>query len=133
MPVCVEVDIEDQVVYLTCTGDITAEDLMEYEREYWAGPSHEGFHHYVDFCDCALNLDYSEVLMLATHAAPPDPSAYKGAKTALVVADEEQQQIVQFYKEARHSLCSPDIREIGVFLDPDEADLWVLNSTIEWG
>lgn len=37
--------------------------MMEYERRYWEGTEHEGFHHVIDLQVATLDIDYSEGLM----------------------------------------------------------------------
>lgn len=103
---------------------------MDYERRYWAGPEHEGYHHIVDLQVANVKIDLNEGLMLATHATPGDLSAYSGARSAFVVGDEKQQHLVEAYRDARHAMCSPKIREVGVFYDMQEAKAWVDASVV---
>jgi len=84
MPFSVHVNHPNSTITLVCWGDITIDDMMEYERRYWAGPEHEGYHHIVDLQVANVQIDYNEGLMLATHATPGDPNAYRGARSAFV-------------------------------------------------
>lgn len=95
--------------------------MMKYERLYWAGPEHEGYHHIVDL---------NEGLMLASRATPGDLNAYSGARSAFVVGNDEQQCLAEAYRDARHAMCSPRIREVGIFRDFVEAQAWVDASVV---
>lgn len=125
MPYSVRVNHLKHTITLVCWGDITIDDMMEYERRYWAGTEHEGYHHIVDLQVANLNIDFNEGLMLATHATPGDLDAYAGARSAMVVGNEDQRFLVEAYREARHAMCSPKIREVGVFEDMEKARAWV--------
>ena len=130
MPFSVRVNAGTRVVTLVCWGDITVDDLMEYERRFWGGSEHTGFHHVVDLQVATMKIGLDEGLMLATHATPIDLDAYSGARSAIIVNSEDQQILAEAYRDARHVMCSPKVREIGVFLDPDEAKLWIEASTV---
>ena len=125
MPYSVRVNTPAQIITLVCWGDITIDDMMEYERRYWGGPEHLGFHHIIDLQVARLKIDFNEGLMLATHATPSDPDAYRGARSAIVVSDDETEILAMAYRDARHAMCAPEIREICVFSDMDEAKAWV--------
>tara|TARA_R110002072_G_scaffold36524_3_gene107514 strand:- start:87 stop:500 length:414 start_codon:yes stop_codon:yes gene_type:complete len=130
MPFSVRVNSPKSTITLVCWGEITVDDLMEYERLYWEGPEHEGFHHIVDLQLAQLNIGLDEGLMLATHATPTDLNAYSGARSAMVAADEDQQFLLEAYREARHAMCSPSIREVAVFVDFELAKTWVDESVV---
>ena len=130
MPYSVRVNVAKSTITLACWGEITVDDLMEYERLYWEGPSHEGFHHIVDLQLAHLNIGLDEGMMLATHATPVDLHAYSGARSAMVAGNEEQQFLLEAYREARHAMCSPAIREIKVFEDAELAKEWVAESVV---
>lgn len=130
MPFSVRVNPQKSTITLLCWGAITVDDLMEYERLYWEGPDHEGFHHIVDLQLANLDIGLDEGMMLATHATPTDLNAYAGARSAMVVGDEDQHFLLEAYKEARHSMCSSTIREIGVFTDLDVAKTWIDESVV---
>ena len=130
MPFSVRVNNPKNRITLVCWGDITVDDMMEYERRYWAGPEHEGFHHIIDLQVSTLKFDLTDGLMLATHATPSDLNAYAGARTAIVVGDEEQQITATAYRDARHAMCNPDIREVGVFFTIEDAKAWVESSEV---
>ena len=83
---------------------------MEYERRFWGGPEHNGFHHVVDLQAANLKISLDEGLMLVTHVTPTDLNAYSGARSALIVSDEEQQFLAEAYRDARHQMCNPQIR-----------------------
>lgn len=125
MPFSVRVNEPKNTITLVCWGDITVEHMMEYERRYWGGPEHEGFHHIIDLQVARLKIGLDEGLMLATHATPADLDAYRGARTAIVVGDEDTQFLAELYKDARHAMCHPKIREIAVFEDIEDARTWV--------
>ncbi|HKI73884.1 MAG TPA: hypothetical protein VJ998_04540 [Pseudomonadales bacterium] len=130
MPFSVRVNEAKNIVTLVCWGDISVDDMMEYERRYWGGPEHEGFHHIVDLQVANLKIDYNQGLMLATHATPANLDAYKGARSALVVGNEETEIMCEAYRDARHAMCHPSIREIGVFQDMEQARLWLEESAV---
>lgn len=130
MPFSVRVNAQESTITLVCWGAITIDDMMEYERRYWGGTEHEGFHHVVDLQVAQLNIDLNEGLMLATHATPGDLDAYRGARSAIVVGDEEQAWLAEAYREARHAMCDPAIREVRVFEDMDKARVWLKESVV---
>lgn len=121
----VEVVKAQKTVRLTCTGDVALQDFLEYLRDYWIGPHNLGFHHYVDLRGAELKFDFGEVLALASQAAPADNLPYSNARTALVVSDEEQHDLCEFFMHARHQVCNPFIREVNVFYDASAADVWL--------
>jgi len=131
MPFSIRVNEPKNTITLVCWGDVTIEEMMEYERRYWGGTEHEGFHHIVDLQVANLKIDVNEGLMLATHATPADPDAYRGARSAMVVGNEDQRFLVELYRDARHSMCRPEIREVGVFEDIEEAKAWVDASVVK--
>jgi hypothetical protein len=130
MPFSVRVNEPKNTITLVCWGDISVDDMMEYERRYWGGTEHEGFHHVVDLQVASLNIDLNEGLMLATHATPADLNAYAGARSAIVVADEDTRFLAEAYRDARHLMCNPKIREVAVFLDMEEARAWINESVV---
>lgn len=130
MPFSVRVNMDSETITLVCWGEITVDDLMEYERRYWGGKEHEGWHHIVDLQLAELRISLDEGLMLATHATPTDLDAYAGARSALVVADDEQQFLAESYRDARHAMCEPSIREVGVFFDTEAAKRWTAESQV---
>ena len=86
--------------------------------------------HIIDLQLAELKISLDEGLMLATHATPVDLSAYAGARSALVVADEDQQFLAESYKDARHTMCAPSVREVGVFYDTEVAKSWIAESPV---
>lgn len=113
-----------------CWGDVTADEMLDYERRYWAGPEHEGFHHVIDLQVANFDLDVEQALMLATHATPVNLDAYSGARTAVVVANDHQRFIAEAYRDARHAMCNPKIREVAVFFEVEAARTWVESSIV---
>lgn len=132
MPFSVRVNKPRKTITLVCWGNINVDDMMEYERRYWGGPEHEGFHHIVDLQVAKLCIDFNQGLMLATHATPSNPDAYSGARSALVVGDEDTRILCEAYRDARHAMCHPSIREIGVFEDIEKAKAWIDESVVTW-
>lgn len=125
MPYSVRVNEQAKTITLACWSTITIDHLMDYERVYWGGFEHVGFHHIVDLQLAELNVSLEEGLMLATHATPIDLKAYSGARSAMVAADDEQEILLLAYRDARHAMCSPDIREVKVFRDLEAAKAWI--------
>lgn len=130
MPYSVRVNHPQSTITLVCWGTIRVEDMMDYERRYWEGPEHEGYHHIVDLQVAELDIDLNEGLMLATHATPVDANAYTGARSAIVVADDEQYSLALAYRDARHAMCAPSIREVGVFETMEDARAWIGESVV---
>jgi hypothetical protein len=125
MPYSVRVNEQAKTITLACWSTITIDHLMDYERVYWGGFEHVGFHHIVDLQLAELDVSLEEGLMLATHATPTDLKAYSGARSAMVAADDEQEILLLAYRDARHAMCSPDIREVKVFRDLELAKAWI--------
>ena len=132
MPFSVRVNHQTTTLTLACWGKINVADFMEYERRYWGGTEHEGYHHIVDLQLAELNIDLNEGLMLATHATPTNFDAYAGARSAIVVADDEQSFLAGAYRDARHSMCDPKMREVGVFEDAELAKAWINESLVTY-
>lgn len=130
MPISVRVNTDNETITLVCWGRISIDDMMEYERRFWGSSDHEGWHHIVDLQLAELDISLDEGLMLATHATPVDLNAYAGARSAMVVADEEQQFLVESYRDARHVMCPPEVREVGVFFDMEAAKRWIAEATL---
>lgn len=130
MPFSVRINETNRTITLVCWGDITIDEMMDYERRYWGGPEHEGFHHIIDLQVARLAFDLNDGLMLVTHATPANPDAYRGARSAIVVGDEETEILAIMYRDARHSMCSPKIREVAVFHDIEEAQAWTADSVV---
>lgn len=130
MPLDVNVDKDAMVVQLTCTGTMVASDLMDYEREFWIGDEHLGFHHLVDFRGCELRIEYADILVLATHASPTEDSPYMCARSAFIGGGEDQLEKLDFFKHARHQICEPAIREVGVFDDLREGREWLTAASV---
>ncbi|HKI73727.1 MAG TPA: hypothetical protein VJ998_03755 [Pseudomonadales bacterium] len=114
-----------RTVRVICTDEVSVEDFMDYLRDYWIGPHNLGYHHLVDFRQAIITLEFGEILKLVSHAAPTMDSNYSNARTALIVADEDQFELCEFFKHARHQICNPFIREVGVFYDIGAAERWV--------
>lgn len=125
MPYSVRVNEFSKTITLVCWSTITIDDLMEYERTFWGGPDHIGYHHIVDCQLSQINVTLEEGLMLATHATPTDLKAYSGARSAMVAADDEQEILLLAYRDARHAMCAREIREIKVFRDLEAAKAWI--------
>lgn len=125
MPYSVSVNKPKKTITLICWGNVTIDEMMDYERRYWGGPEHEGYHHIIDLQVAKLKIDLNEGLMLITHATPVDPDSYIGARSAIVVSDRETEALGDAYRDARHAVCSPKIREIRVFYDMQEAKAWI--------
>ena len=130
MPYSVRINETSRVVTLVCWGDIVVADMMEYERRVWGGPEHEGYHHIIDLQVARLQMDLNDGLMLVTHATAANPDAYRGARTAIVVSDDETEILAMTYRDARHAMCSPVIREVSVFHDLEQAKSWVRESQV---
>ena len=133
MPYSVRVNELNRTITLVCWGDVSVDEMMEYERRYWGGPEHEGFHHIIDLQVARLDFDLNDGLMLVTHATPTNPHAYRGARSAIVVGDEDTEILCIMYRDARHTMCKPEIREIAIFHDIEEAKAWALSSEVTYG
>lgn len=121
----VEVIKAEKLVRLTCVGDITLSDFIEYLRDFWIGPHNKGFHHLVDLRESNIKFDFGDILSLAAQARPANDLRYSNARTSLVVSSEDQYDRCEFFKHARHQVCNPFIREVEVFYDIDAAEHWL--------
>lgn len=130
MPYSVRVNDQKKTITLVCWGDVTVDDMMDYERRYWEGDEHEGYHHVIDLQVAKLRIDLNEGLMLATHATPANPEAYRGARSAIVVGEDDEYFLASAYRDARHAMCSPTIREVGVFEEMEAARTWIDEATV---
>lgn len=126
MALSVVVDYNSMVVYLSCSDIVAAQELMDYEREK-VGEDYQGYHCFADFRECLLDVEYSELLVLAVHAGSAATSPNCGARTAILVADRMQAEMMEFYREAHHEVCDPQVREIAIFRDMEVANAWVMD------
>jgi len=130
MPNTVSIDQDSLLIQLTWTDIVSVEELMEYERAYWQGNLLLGYNHCVDFRQCLLDIEFSELFALAAQTTPSGQANYKGARTALIVADDVQEELAEFYREARHQVCDPAIREVRVFRELDLAMDWIAEAVV---
>jgi hypothetical protein len=130
MPFSIRVNAPQKTITLLCWSTITIDDLMEYERSYWGGTEHEGFHHIVDLQLADIQVSLEEGLMLATHATPVNLNAYSGARSAMVIDGDEQEILLLAYRDARHMMCSSLIREVQVFDNIEKAKGWIDEATL---
>lgn len=130
MSFIVAVDHDKNIVDVKCNDVVCAQDLMDYEREYWVGEVHQGYHHCLDLRECLLDIEFAELFMLASHAVPKEANSYTGARTAILVADTLQEELATFYRDARHEFCPPEVREVAVFEDEARAHEWLNMGTL---
>ncbi len=114
------IDENLKLIHLTCSDIISAQDLVDYERDYWSEPRMLGFNQIIDFANVLWDVEFSELFMLAANATLQDGSI-TGLKTYVVVADAMQVELAEFYRDTRHEICPAHIREIIVCLDINEA------------
>ncbi|MDZ7684210.1 MAG: hypothetical protein U5O39_03720 [Gammaproteobacteria bacterium] len=62
MPYSVRVNHLKSTITLVCWGRIGVEEMMDYERRYWEGPEHEGYHHIIDLQVAKAWVDESVVV-----------------------------------------------------------------------
>ncbi len=130
MPHEVSVREPETLVQVIWRDLVTADDLMEYEREYFGSSRLASYHHLVDFRDCELDVGFNEMIMLASHATPTGQAPYLGARTAVLVRGEAQFERAEFYQHARHQVCDRGVREVCVFYEADDAYTWVAEATV---
>lgn len=114
------IDENLKLIHLTCSDIISAQDLVDYERDYWSEPRMLGFNQIIDFANVLWDVEFSELFMLAANATLQDGSI-TGLKTYVVVADAMQVELAEFYRDTRHEICPAHIRKIIVCLDINEA------------
>lgn len=120
MSLSVNIDENLKLIHLTCSDIISAQDLVDYERDYWSEPRMLGFNQIIDFANVLWDVEFSELFMLAANATLQDGSI-TGLKTYVVVADAMQAELAEFYRDTRHEICPAHIRKIIVCLDINEA------------
>lgn len=120
MSLSVNIDENLKLIHLTCSDIISAQDLVDYERDYWSEPRMLGFNQIIDFANALWDVEFSELFMLAANATMQDGSI-TGLKTYVVVAEAMQAELAEFYRDTLHEICSAHIREIIVCLDINEA------------
>ena len=126
MALSVVVDYNSTIVHLLCSDIVSTQELMDYEREK-VDEDYRGFHCFADFRECLLDMEYSELLVLAVHAGSASSSPNYGARTAILVADTMQAEMMEFYREAHHEVCDPQVREIAIFRELEDANAWVMD------
>jgi len=114
------IDENLKLIHLTCSDIISAQDLVDYERDYWLEPRMLGFNQIIDFANVLWDVEFSELFMLAANATLQDGSI-TGLKTYVVVADAMQVELAEFYRDTRYEICPAHIRKIIVCLDINEA------------
>ncbi len=120
MSLSVNIDENLKLIHLTCSDIISAQDLVDYARDYWSEPRMLGFNQIIDFANALWDVEFSELFMLAANATMQDGSI-TGLKTYVVVADAMQAELAEFYRDTRQEICPAHIREIIVCLDINEA------------
>lgn len=130
MSLAVNIDKDNSIIHVHASSIVDAEMLAAHERHYWSNNEFDGWHHLVDFRQCLLDISHSELFTLATHSVPTNVN-YTGARTAVVVADGVQEELVEFYQEARHEICPPSIREVAIFECDQRAQRWLTDATVQ--
>ncbi len=124
MAFIVEIDTEARMLHTTCSDIVSCADLVSYGEEHWLTAEQQGFNHCIDFSGCLMDISEAELFAIATGSISSN-SSYEGARTSLVVADDLQAELAEFYRAARHEICDPGIREVGIFRDLEAALCWV--------
>ena len=62
------IDENLKLIHLTCSDIISAQDLVDYERDYWSEPRMLGFNQIIDFANALWDVEFSELFMLAANA-----------------------------------------------------------------
>ena len=125
MPYSVSVNAPKNTITLVCWGEITTDDMIEYEHRFLEDQEHPGFHHIVDLQVAKFKFDRTRKPGEEDDALSLDSRPYKGARCALVVGDGEQHRVADAYRVMRLSGCNPIVREVSVFEDIDQAKAWV--------
>ena len=124
MPIANAVDIEQKLIYSTCTGVMVKEDFDIYVREIWSHKNHYGFNELFDTVQADWNdFDFSYLLSVAETAVllnTIDPNS----KLAWVVLEGKQKELTNFYKAAK-SLTRGSSRTLEAFYSRDEAMAWI--------
>ena len=124
MPIESIIHRERRLVHTTCTGAITAGDLMAYQEEIWVKGNVRGFHELFDasqsdFCQ----VRFSDLLPISQKAAQIDLHT-DASKLAIVVSSANQAELAEFYRAAREVLPG-ESRTTKLFQTVGDALEWI--------
>lgn len=125
MPIAFEIDRERRRVHAVCTGDISADELMNYQVECWINAGTYGYDCIFDACEGRFEyVDFATMLDFSRNAAAIDRHA-PPSRIALVIRTTHQQQLVDFYLSALRLMPGDTAREARVFGALDQALAWL--------
>ena len=124
MPISVDIDKANRLVFASCSGKISNQDLMQYQQETWVAEDTTGFDGMFDATQGNFDgIIYSELLSFSQNAVAIDRYA-STSKMAIIVANENQEQLAEFYISATDML-SGNTRESRIFKDIETAENWL--------
>ena len=124
MPITNLINHEEKIIYTSCSGLMTVDDITLYINETW---SHDKYYGYNELFD-TVNGDWSEfdfsfLLNIAEQASKLttiDPNS----KLAWYVLEGKQKELTDFYKSAK-SIIQTRSRALEAFYSRDEALQWL--------
>ena len=126
MPIKFTINREKRLVHATCSGVVTADELMVYQKDTWITGNVDGFDGLFDASGGDFSqLNYSDLLPFARNAALVDQFV-PDSKLAIVIADAKQKTISEFYDSAVKLLPSDShSRTTNVFYTLEDAFNWL--------
>lgn len=116
------------IVQTTCTGNITFQDIIEYQQDIWINGNVTGFHEIFDAQQGDFSsLSMPDVLEISQHAIQINKNSSE-SKLAFVVQPGEQEQMVKFYCSTQE-INSDSHRTIRAFHQLADALSWVRDKT----
>ena len=121
MPIDYRIDHERRIVIAKGRGELTSEDIFEYQREAWSQPGVTGYDELVDMTAVVQVIDpnVNEIRKLARMSAATDPPLGR-ARFAIVAPERLQFGLGRMY-EAYRSLQPGSTKAVSVFKTLEEA------------
>lgn len=125
MPIESSVDMDEKIVYSTCTGEMSAEDFVEYVKNTWSDHKYYGFNELFDVTQGDWSdFNYGYLFAVAKRAAIL-PTIDPDSKFAWVVLEGKQRQLTDFYKAAKTMNAGRPGRTLEAFYSREKALDWL--------
>jgi hypothetical protein len=100
MTISVDIDRHRKLVRATCSGQVTVDELMDYQTETWLNSNVNGFDGLFDARQGDFgDIDVTSLLSFSNKAATIDQFVHP-CKMAIVISDNEQRRLSEFYASA---------------------------------
>lgn len=123
MPLNVQIDENQQVIFVRGEGIVTDQELLDYVREYLGDSRYNIYDELIDLTEADLqDLTYAGLSELASVAAATDPEAIP-IKIAILISQSLGMGLSRIYTRLRE--FKGGRRQVRVFWDRDECMEWL--------